>query len=787
MRSVTVHDEAAVRLSDLGSNCFLVESDVGKQTRASASVERLRLLNPSVQVAGFSGKLRSEVFENFDLVCFTDCYDRQALIEVNEFCRSRNPSIGFIWTGTLGLFGWTFVDFGSAHTVTDPDGEECKSTAVLNMSRQTDCLVTVADECEHSFQDGDFVVFREVEGMTQVNERVFRVRVKNRHSFWIGDTSQFSEYTGNGLVEQVKLPATLAFCSLRSALDTLPDAEEEWRFLLDTDTESSMKAFDGHFLLNRMLDFFAAHKRLPALLSDQDADAFEELCSRELELLKTKPQADDLRRSQRGQALQLPTSLARRVALFAETNLSPTSSFWGGVAAQEIMKKTGKFTPIRSWLFHETFSQVASEVASNKRESLEDSRHRDQIALLGIEAQRRLESLRVFLVGTGALGCEYLKLFVLMGVGCSDGNITITDDDKVEVSNLSSQFLFRKEQVGAAKSRAAVEAVRKMNPASNFTAFEVRVCSESEETFTDEFWDGLDLVVGAVDNVASRKYLDEKCVLHSKPMLEAGTLGTNGNLLVVLPNLTQSYSDSNDTSEDLINFNFMKTNRLPFLPEHIISWSKDLFESQFEEVSSEIYKFVTNPSLYIAAERETAKKQTHQSIQKLEGLLKLEGIFRENASVRSLVLYGRHLFEELFHDRIARLLQAFPADYTTEQGLPFWRATKRLPQVMQFDADQDLHLMFIRSTCKILAACFGRSFAESDESLRAILHNAVANVAEPTRGVSRNQADAQKPAAEDSDQETVEILVATLDSVSSAGAASQKRRFDSQANQVRER
>lgn len=39
-------------------------------------------------------------------------------------------------------------------------------------------------------------------------------------------------------------------------------------------------------------------------------------------------------------------------------------------------------------------------------------------------------------MGSGALGCEYLKMFSLMGMS-SDGKLTVVDDDSIEVSNLN--------------------------------------------------------------------------------------------------------------------------------------------------------------------------------------------------------------------------------------------------------------------------------------------------------------------------------------------------------------
>lgn len=49
-----------------------------------------------------------------------------------------------------------------------------------------------------------------------------------------------------------------------------------------------------------------------------------------------------------------------------------------------------------------------------------------------------------FQVGAGAIGCELLKNWAMMGVGTGDeGKIFVTDMDVIEKSNLNRQFLFR--------------------------------------------------------------------------------------------------------------------------------------------------------------------------------------------------------------------------------------------------------------------------------------------------------------------------------------------------------
>lgn len=81
--------------------------------------------------------------------------------------------------------------------------------------------------------------------------------------------------------------------------------------------------------------------------------------------------------------------------------------------------------------------------------SMQGSRYDGQIGVFGRTVQRKLEDLKVFLVGAGALGCEFAKNLAMMGVSSgSMGKITMTDDDVIEKSNLSRQFLFRDWNIG---------------------------------------------------------------------------------------------------------------------------------------------------------------------------------------------------------------------------------------------------------------------------------------------------------------------------------------------------
>jgi len=48
-----------------------------------------------------------------------------------------------------------------------------------------------------------------------------------------------------------------------------------------------------------------------------------------------------------------------------------------------------------------------------------------------------------------------------------------------------------------------------MNPSVKYVDKALRVGKENEEIFDDTFWESLDIVINAVDNVNARRYIDD--------------------------------------------------------------------------------------------------------------------------------------------------------------------------------------------------------------------------------------------------------------------------------------
>lgn len=719
-KQVTIYDQEVVQHCDLGSNFYLTEVDIGSKTRAEASLQRLTELNEYVEVNHYNGEVTTDYLAQFDVVCFTDCYDREFLTKVNQFCRSREKPIGFLWTGCLGLFGWTFVDFGDAHIVFDKDGEECLSTIITSISVDENSVVTCNDDKRHGFQDGDWVTFREVEGMHELNDQKFKIKVISPYSFTIGDTRGFSKYTRQGICEQVKVPFPIKFKGLAEALES-PLAEGENQMIdADLDFENMSKPYQYHFLLKQVLEWFNVHKRLPALLNETDATNFEALCNQKLDFLKSKMKEEGSNANQADQIESLPANLARRIALFGRCNLTSFCSFWGGIVAQEIVKYTGKFNPIRPWFYYDNFNFVLPEDDKIERKVVENSRYRDQIALIGLEAHNRLENLDIFMVGAGALGCEYMKLFALMGIGCgSSGKVEVTDDDTIEVSNLNRQFLFRREHVGESKAKTVCKVAQTMNASFNAVPHTSRVAPDNENIFTDIFWDKKDFVVGAVDNVKARQYVDAKCVFHGKALFESGTLGTKCNSQIIVPHMTESYGDSNDPQEDSIPLCTLRN--YPYLLDHTIEWARNYFQAMFVDGSIDFAKYIKDPAGFIKTEKHLAAKKAGSLKEKLEVIKKILEIHQGHEHPQPFVDFARQLFQDTFHDQLSQLLHAFPRDYKDDKGHLFWSSPKRPPYEINFDLNDDMHFMFIKSVCQIMSSCFNMEFNETDDTIRKMI------------------------------------------------------------------
>lgn len=147
--------------------------------------------------------------------------------------------------------------------------------------------------------------------------------------------------------------------------------------------------------------------------------------------------------------------------------------------------------------------------------------------MLSPEENRELRRFRVAVVGCGGLGGHILEMLARLGIG----HITAIDGDVFEESNLNRQLLSRPDNLGQPKALEAKMHIETINPDVEVTARHILLDAENAV----EILGGHDLVCDALDNVSSRKILQQAAEDLSIPMVFAAIAGWHAQVCTIMP------------------------------------------------------------------------------------------------------------------------------------------------------------------------------------------------------------------------------------------------------------
>ena len=128
------------------------------------------------------------------------------------------------------------------------------------------------------------------------------------------------------------------------------------------------------------------------------------------------------------------------------------------------------------------------------------------------------------MVGAGGLGCPAALYLAASGVG----RITLADPDKVDLTNLQRQVLYRTDAVGAPKASAARSALCALNPEVEVVAVERRLDGDSVLPHVE----ASDIVLDCSDNFATRHALNRACVRLRKPLVSGAAIRFDAQVTV---------------------------------------------------------------------------------------------------------------------------------------------------------------------------------------------------------------------------------------------------------------
>lgn len=154
---------------------------------------------------------------------------------------------------------------------------------------------------------------------------------------------------------------------------------------------------------------------------------------------------------------------------------------------------------------------------------------------IGIEGQKKLKRANVLVVGAGGLGGVVLQYLVCAGIG----TVGIIDYDKVDISNLNRQILFREEDLGKNKSETAKNTLKKLNSNTTINYFNEKLSSENALKIFPEY----NIIVDATDNIPSRYIIDDTCKKTNKPFVHGSICGFEGQISVFNYKGSPSYRD----------------------------------------------------------------------------------------------------------------------------------------------------------------------------------------------------------------------------------------------------
>ena len=416
--------------------------------------------------------------------------------------------------------------------------------------------------------------------------------------------------------------------------------------------------------------------------------------------------------------------MVKNLCLYLKFEIPPITSFLGGIVAQEAIKLTGRFTPFNQW-FEFEFNYLSTKNEKLKENNnMKPSRYYEQIQIFGEEVQKKINSLKIFMVGVGAIGCEYLKNFAMMGISSGkNGILTITDFDKIELSNLNRQFLFRENNIGQFKSEVAEYYIKQMNNSINILTHKKFVGSETENIFSDKFWDEQDIIFNAVDNVKARFYLNDKVCIHKKYHFDAGTLGVNSSCGFFMKNISSTYKDQNkdkkiedDNNNNLRDNGLCTIHSFPTCIKHCIAWALNEYKYLFSKLIIELNEIINGDiiNFYKILSKEFYKKL------KIKEISDIFDIFI-NKNFNKAIVFSYEYFMNKFNFEIKKILIENPENSRDKEGKSFYNGSKHMPKELNFNISDELDSLiinYIKSLANLIFDCLGLKKNETDKNLK---------------------------------------------------------------------
>ncbi|XBS69997.1 HesA/MoeB/ThiF family protein [Acerihabitans sp. KWT182] len=146
---------------------------------------------------------------------------------------------------------------------------------------------------------------------------------------------------------------------------------------------------------------------------------------------------------------------------------------------------------------------------------------------IGPEGQERLLASTVLIAGLGGLGSPAALYLAAAGIG----TLLLADDDRLDVSNLQRQILYRTDDITQSKATLAQRQLQALNPSGKYLPLRQRLTGEALSQAVAR----ADVILDCSDNMQTRHEINAACVRQGKTLVSASAVGFGGQLLVLQP------------------------------------------------------------------------------------------------------------------------------------------------------------------------------------------------------------------------------------------------------------
>ncbi|MFX1593733.1 MAG: ThiF family adenylyltransferase [Promethearchaeota archaeon] len=155
--------------------------------------------------------------------------------------------------------------------------------------------------------------------------------------------------------------------------------------------------------------------------------------------------------------------------------------------------------------------------------------------LIGEEGQEKISKLKILQIGCGGLGSPFALYLTAAGIN----ELTIIDNDVLDISNLQRQILYNETQIGVDKVKSAKELLVKLNSDVKVNAFKDYLTEDSIKKYLEKI--EYDFIVDCSDNFKTKFLVNKVAVENNLRCVIAGIKDFYGQIITINPKVSACY------------------------------------------------------------------------------------------------------------------------------------------------------------------------------------------------------------------------------------------------------